>query len=70
MHAIVNGKRIREVDLSLPAQFNCYTSSKNHAEVLYVELLKRKKQFSFLSLVVQDFTDRKQVHLFLVWVIF
>ena len=61
VHAIVNGKRIREAGLSVPAQFNCYTLSKNHAEVLHAEMLKRKRQFLFFSLAVEDFNDRKHV---------
>ena len=32
VHAIVNGKRIREVDLSVPVQFICFTSSNRHAK--------------------------------------
>ena len=40
IHAIVNSKTIREVGLSVPAQFICFTSSKNHAKILHEELLK------------------------------
>lgn len=61
VHATVTGKRIREVGLSVPAQFNCFTSSKKHAKIFHDELLKRKNKYSFLSLVVEEFVDRKQV---------
>ena len=42
VHAVVTGKRKREVGLSVPAKFNCFTSSKRHAKIRHEELLKRK----------------------------
>ena len=60
VQAVVTGKRKREVGLSVPAKFNCFTPSKRHAKILRDELLKRKNSYSFLSFVVEEFVDRKQ----------
>ena len=40
VHAVVTGKRKREVGLSVPAKFNCFTSSKRHAKIRHEELFK------------------------------
>ena len=60
VHAVVTGKRIREVGLSVPAKFHCFTSSKRQANVLHDELLQQKPKYSFLSLVVEEFVERKR----------
>ena len=52
--AVVTGKRKREVGLSVPAKFNCFTSSKRHAKILHDDLLKCKNSYSFYRLLLKN----------------
>lgn len=61
VNATVTGKRKREIGLSVPAKFICFTSSKSYAKILHGELLKRKTKYSYLSLDVEEFCERKQI---------
>ena len=57
-HPIVNGKSMRETGLeSMAVQYICFTSSKRHAITIDDKVLKRKKQYSCLSLVLAECVD-------------